>query len=201
MNYLAHLYLSGEDDEVLIGNYIADSVKGPDLDKYSEGIQKGIRLHRAIDSYTDQHPVVLKSKKRLRPKYRKFSGIVVDVFYDHFLAVNWESYHHQSLRKFTSGIYVFLAKKQGKLTPHARRFLAYMVSRDILYKYAKLEGVNIALTGLSRRARFRSGMEHAVNDLEEGYDLFAREFDEFFPDLQAFTASKLLDIQTDRIKD
>src|SRR5690349_12341831 len=98
MNFLAHIFLSGDDPEIMVGNFIGDFVKGRNLDdRFSSGIVKGIELHRAIDEYTDSHPVVAQSKNRLRPKYRHYAPVIVDVFYDHFLAKNWKNYHPTSL--------------------------------------------------------------------------------------------------------
>ena len=108
MNFLAHLYLSGNNKEVILGNFIADAVKGKELNRYKEQVQVGIRLHRAIDTYTDKHPVVEKSKERLRGKYHKYAGVIVDMFYDHFLAANWNEYSNEPLNKFTSNAYRIL---------------------------------------------------------------------------------------------
>ena len=92
MNFLAHLFLSGEPGELMVGNFIADSVKGNAMNDFSEGIQKGIILHRAIDTFTDSHNEMQKSKERLRPRYKKYAPVITDIFYDHFLAVNWQDY-------------------------------------------------------------------------------------------------------------
>ena len=97
MNYLAHTYLSGTDSDILVGNFIADAVKGRQVDNYSEKIQQGIHLHREIDTYTDSHEVTKRSKSRLYEKYRHYSAVIIDIFYDHYLAVEWNNYHQQNL--------------------------------------------------------------------------------------------------------
>src|SRR5436190_22096246 len=105
MNYLAHLYLSGDDPMIMIGNFIADHIKGKQFDLYSKEIQKGILLHRSIDTFTDQHPLVEQSKLLLRPHFHKYAPVIADVFYDHFLAKDWKNYHPQSLENFAQHAY------------------------------------------------------------------------------------------------
>ncbi len=98
MNFLAHLYLSGNDEQLMIGNFIADSVKGSSYKNFPDGIKRGILLHRAIDFYSDNHSVFLKSVERLRPNYHKYAGVIVDIFFDHFLAKNWKEYSENPYR-------------------------------------------------------------------------------------------------------
>src|SRR5690606_17104395 len=101
MNFLAHVYLSGDNPKIMVGNFIGDFVKGGRLsERFEKDIARGIELHRAIDDFTDSHAVVLKSKERLRPKYRHYSPVIVDMFYDHILARHWNDYHPQSLPAF-----------------------------------------------------------------------------------------------------
>lgn len=108
MNFLAHIYLSGESDEVKIGNFIGDFVKASDMEQYNETINQGIRMHWAIDDFTDQHSIVQNSKDRLRPKYGHYSGVIVDIYYDHFLAKNWKDYHDKELRQYVDNQYKML---------------------------------------------------------------------------------------------
>lgn len=186
MNYLAHLYLSGEDEDLLIGNYIADGLKGGDKSRYNEGVINGIRLHRKIDNFTDAHPFFLKSYNHLKPKYGLYSGVIVDVFYDHFLASNWEKYHKQSLDQYAKGIYKILDARHDELPYNSQRFLWYMKEYHILYNYANLKGIAQVLDGLNRRTKMKSGMDKAIIELKEDYDLFHNDFNEFFPHLEYF---------------
>jgi len=101
MNFLAHIYLSGDNEQVKIGNFMADSIKGKKYLKYPGDLQKGIILHRAIDYYTDTHPVFKQSTQKLFPEYGHYSGIIVDIFYDHFLASNWKKYSEVPLKEYT----------------------------------------------------------------------------------------------------
>lgn len=187
MNFLAHILLSGEEAEVMVGNFIGDFVKGRmTLEQYSPPVRKGIELHRAIDQFTDNHPVVSQSKQRLRPKYNHYAGIIVDVFYDHFLARNWSAYHSQPLSDFVDEVYRTLRQHHPILPEGALHMLPYMIANNWLLHYAEPEGIHRALSGMARRTRFRSGMENAVHDLTEHYDLFREEFESFFPELQRF---------------
>jgi acyl carrier protein phosphodiesterase len=187
MNFLAHAYLSGSDENILVGNFIADHVKGKAVERYPEKIMVGIRLHRRIDAFTDLHPVFRKSTARLRESYGRYSGVIVDMFYDHFLARNWSNYSAVPIRQFTSGIYKVVMRHFLILPPKTRRILPFMAADDWLAGYAYLEGLNLALNGMSRRTNFNSGMEHAVEALKKDYDLYKAEFEEFFQDLRQDT--------------
>ncbi|RDV16334.1 DUF479 domain-containing protein [Pontibacter diazotrophicus] len=186
MNFLAHIYLSGEDEALLIGNFIADAVKGKQVDLYTPGIAKGIRLHRLIDHYTDTHPIVAESKARLRPKYRKFAPVIADMYYDHFLAANFERYAPKPLSAFAQEVYALIERHYELLPPRVQHLFPYMQQHNWLLSYARLEGIAQALTGMSRRAKFVSGMETAGVELQENYALYAAEFDAFFPELVQF---------------
>src|ERR1035437_8952080 len=125
MNFLAHLYLSGSDEQLMIGNFIADSVKGSSFKNYSEGIAKGILLHRAIDFYSDNHPVFLQSVIRLRPNYRKYAGVMVDIFYDHFLAKNWKDYSEKSLVQYADEVHSLMMKNIFLMPANSLMLLKY----------------------------------------------------------------------------
>ena len=183
MNFLAHLYLSGNFDELMIGNFIADFVKGkPSLTIHPQVI-KGIELHRQIDYYTDTHLVVKESKERLRARYRKYAGVIVDMFYDHFLAVNWHAYSESSLPEFASQTYRLMNVNKQLLPPSMHMLLHYMQKQNWLVSYARIEGIARALQGMSKRTTFQSDMELAVHDLQQDYQLYLAEFTSFFPQL------------------
>ncbi len=186
MNYLAHLYLSGSDPNLIIGNFIADSVKGKQIENFSEEIIKGIKLHRQIDMFTDSHPVLERGKEALRPKFRKYAGVVMDVFGDHFLAKNWHDYSKTDLREYAEHMYSFLHKHKELFPEKARYTLHYMSMQDWLTNYRHIEGVQRALSGLSRRTTFASGMENAHKELERHYLFYQTIFHEFLPDLIRF---------------
>lgn len=187
MNYLAHLYLSGDDEELKLGNFIGDSVKGSDLSRFPPRVQDGIRLHRGIDLYTDSHHIVMKSKLRLRPSYRKYAPVIVDMFYDHFLASLWVDYSHKTLEEFILESHDLLNSQINTMPERAQYMLPYMIKGQWLLRYKELSGLNRSLTGMAERSRFISNMENATGDLEQDYDLYKQEFQAFFPDLQAFS--------------
>jgi acyl carrier protein phosphodiesterase len=191
MNFLSHLFLSGESEGLIIGNYIADSVKGSAFNNFSPEIQKGIILHRKIDTYTDSHSIVEESKIRLRPKYKKYASVIVDVYYDHYLAANWNDYSNESLDQYTQKIYSIINQHKHNFPLKSQHFTKYMLEYNILSAYANMDGIERVLHGMSRRASFVSNMEHAIHDLKEHYPLFETEFKGFFPELQRFVNTQL----------
>jgi len=186
MNFLAHAFLSGSNEKILIGNFIGDFVKGRQaVQSYEHDIARGIELHRAIDDFTDNHPVVKDSKNRLRPKYRHYSAVIVDVYYDHFLAKNWRTFHPVPLDQFAQHVYATISKFSDVVPTGVRYMLPYMVRGNWLLNYAKIDGIGRALSGMAQRTAYHSKMEQAVIDLREHYDLFFQEFMQFFPLLKS----------------
>ncbi|MEM6735872.1 MAG: acyl carrier protein phosphodiesterase [Bacteroidota bacterium] len=187
MNFLAHLLLSKNDRQIMVGNFIGDFVKGNSIFQYDEKIQKGIRLHRAIDFFTDQHEIVLKSKRRLYAKFSHYSPVIVDVFYDHFVAKDWQKYSVEPLLDFTQGFYKLMEQYSNKVPEAVNNMLYHMKTNNWLYNYQFLEGIDQTLNGIAKRTRFNSKMETAIASLKEHYSDFQLEFDQFFPELQLFT--------------
>ncbi|MGZ3863415.1 MAG: acyl carrier protein phosphodiesterase [Bacteroidia bacterium] len=184
MNFLAHIFLSGQFDERMVGNFIADSVRGSEMSRFSPGIQEGIRLHRFIDSFTDSHQVPLQTKERLRERYGKYAPVITDIFYDHFLAIHWNEFSDIDLRAYTDRSYRFLKEYYSVFPERSQQFYNYMVKYDILYNYHKIEGIDKVMQGMSRRARFDSGMETSAAELVRAYEDYRNEFLAFFPELQ-----------------
>ncbi|HRJ31128.1 MAG TPA: ACP phosphodiesterase [Cyclobacteriaceae bacterium] len=185
MNFLAHISLSGKNPKIMVGNFIGDFVKGRNLlEQFEPGIARGIELHRAIDEFTDSHPIVAKSKNRLRPGYRHYSAVIVDMFYDHLLAKNWDHYYDEFLPDFAERTYRTIESFDAILPTPVKFMLPYMTKGNWLVNYARLEGIERALSGMARRSRHESKMELAVNDLVKHYDEFTHEFSIFFPELQ-----------------
>lgn len=186
MNFLAHLYLSGNNPELMIGNFIADSVKGNAYNNYPPEIAKGILLHRAIDDYTDKHPVFLQSVNRIREHHGKYSGVIADIFYDHILAGNWKNYSDTHLHLFAEGVYTLIAKNEHLLPEKTKMFFSYMVKYNWLVAYSSTQGIAKVLQGMSRRASFENSMDKSVLILEQHYSDFESEFVSFFGDMQKF---------------
>jgi len=191
MNYLAHLYLSFGHEEIMVGNYIADSVKGRQIERFSEKIQKGIRLHRNIDEFTDNHPIVENSKARIRDRYRKYSGVIIDMFYDHYLAAGWKNYSNDELIDFTRQSYKTLLRHYVTMPARMKRILPFMAAGNWLASYAEVDNIGLALRGMSRRTKFDSGMENGGEELKLHYHEFKNDFSEFFPELIAFSRRKI----------
>ena len=198
MNFLAHLFLSGSPQaptyaDLLLGNFIADSVPGRQLETYSPAVQAGIRLHRAIDTFTDQHPVVRRGTGRLRAAgYGKYAGVVSDMFLDHFLARYFPEFSAEPLADFAPRVYGQLTARQAEMPARVQHFLPYLTRQNWLLGYAEPAGIARALTGLSRRASPGSGMETAVAELEANYGAYEADFREFFPALQAYVDVNLV---------
>lgn len=176
---------------MLVGNFIGDSVRGSQLHHFPAGIAAGILLHRRIDAFTDTHPVVQQTKERLRPHYRKYAGVVADMFYDHFLAVNFHQYSSQPLADYSRQVYGVVERYQSLLPEKVKYFLPYMMEQNWLLNYATISGIGRSLTGLSRRTAFASHMDTAATELEFNYPLYARDFEFFFPDLQAYVSQQI----------
>ena len=186
MNFLAHALLSGNDDDILIGNFIADAVKGNSMNGFGEEIRKGILLHREIDTYTDHHPVFIRSKHRIIGEYDKFSGVIIDIYYDHFLAANWETYSDKELSEFALYVYRLMLENYEFLPPRSKRILPYMVIHNWLVGYSRFKDLQWVFNGMSRRSsKYHSGMEGAVESLKKHYNEFQEDFKEFFPDMIA----------------
>ncbi len=191
MNFLAHIYLSGNSEGLIIGNYIADAVKGKQLDLFHSEITKGIILHRKIDTYTDTHAIVEKSKARLRPVYRKYASVIIDILYDHYLAVNWKNYSDIPLFEYSKNIYGLIKKHEHILPEKSKLFMQYMIKNDILNAYSNLNGIEKVLKGMAQRTSFESNMNLSIKEIKEYYLLFEEEFYQFFPDIQQYVNQEI----------
>ena len=187
MNYLAHIFLSGGQPDIMIGNFIADSIKGSKYSTYPTEIQKGILLHRQIDTKTDAHPAFRQSTKRLHKNYGHYSGIIVDIFYDHFLAKNWADYSDIPLADYIQSFYKLLRDNFEILPANIQKMVPIMMEGNWLLIYADLEGIDRVLTGMNRRTKNRSGMDKAGQELKEFYTLFEVDFKLVMKDLQTLS--------------
>ena len=187
MNYLAHIFLSGGQPDIMIGNFIADSIKGSKYSSYPPEIQKGILLHRQIDTTTDAHPAFRQSTKRLHKNYGHYSGIIVDIFYDHFLAKNWSEYSDIPLADYIQSFYKLLRDNFEILPANIQKIAPIMMEGNWLLIYAELEGIDRVLAGMNRRTKNRSGMDKAGQELKEFYTLFEADFRLVIKDLQTLS--------------
>lgn len=187
MNFLAHLYLSKDNKNILIGNFIADEVKGKKHENYPKEIQAGILLHRQIDYFTDTHSIARRSKRRLHERYGHYDGVIIDILYDHFLAKNWLNYSEIPLEIYAKNVYSFFQENIGILPPEMQKLLPYMVEYNWLVGYASIAGIEKTLIGMNKRTKGISKMDLAVEDLIKHYDEFESDFNTFFEELKAFT--------------
>jgi len=194
MNFLAHIYLSGENEGVTIGNFIADNIKGKTYEKYPPDIKKGILLHRAIDSYTDSHKIVRQSTKKLHKNHGHYSGVIVDILYDHYLAKNWKLYHDQPLDLYVANFYEMLKTNHQILPVRIKRMMPYMISDNWLLSYATVPGISRILDQMSVRVKGKSNMNFAIVELEQYYLEFESEFTAFFEELRLYAKNKLKEL-------
>lgn len=198
MNWLAHVFLSERDVEFRLGNLLADVVRGAERASMSANFVRGAACHKAIDAYTDAHPIVRRSRGRVAGEYRRYSGVLVDVFYDYFLATRWDRYSPIALDTFTSGFYADVQSHPIALPAAARTMLERIMRLDLLGSYRRVDGVERALrrisTYLSSRWHKPFTLEQGVRDLLAHEAGFAADFDEFFPLLRAHV-STLADIE------
>lgn len=191
MNFLAHIYLSFNDPEITLGNFFADHIRGNKFKHLPIKVQKGILLHRNIDTFTDAHPITKQSSKRLHKNYSHYSRVIVDIYYDHFLAKNWSEYCEVPLNEFVNEFYTLLEENYELLPLSTKRMMPYMIADNWLYNYSNLEGISRVLNGMNRRTNNRSKMNFAIVDLEKYYGEFEKEFTDFFKELITFSRLKL----------
>lgn len=193
MNYLAHAFLARATPELLTGGMLGDFVKGQrNLHDYPPDIRAGIHLHRAIDRFTDSHPTVLASRALISPARRRFAGILVDVFYDHYLARHWGRFSAEPLGNFTARVYATLWPRRGDFPERLQRILPWMRADDWLASYAGIESVDAALHGIARRfARYPRAavLAGGVHELLANDAALERHFLDFFPQLEQFAGS------------
>ena len=190
MNFLAHLYLSKNNKKILIGNFISDAIKGSDYKKYPTEIKAGILLHREIDTFTDAHPIVKKSMRRLNKRYRHYNGVIIDILYDHFLAKNWSNYSEIPLELYAENVYSFLNKNIATFPDELQQLLPYMIQYNWLVNYASLEGIERVLKGMNKRTKGISQMDLAIEDLKLHYTELEADFTAYFQELIDFSTKK-----------
>lgn len=187
MNFLAHAFLSFNDAGILTGNMISDFVKGKKKFDLPEEIQKGIILHRKIDTYTDDHLVNKELKLIFKSSYGLYSSPIMDVLFDHFLATDPNYFDEESLLQFTLQTYLLLDDKQDRFPEKFARMYPYMKTQNWLYHYRSREGVWNSLGGLSRRAKYLHETQTAFDLFEQHYETLRAGYNEFFPDLYEMT--------------
>ncbi len=185
MNFLAHLFLSCQDDDLLLGNYVADFIRNRHLPDYPPKVRDGVFLHRQIDSFTDQHPLVLRGVRRLYGDHRKYAPVVIDVFYDYLLARHFEKYSKEPLNGFIDSVYRRLERKQFLLPVHLQQRLTRMIAEDWLSGYCSKAGLARAFQFMKGRVSQPFRLDGAIESLERDLPALDREFKGFFPEVIA----------------
>ena len=196
MNFLAHIYLSGNNDQLIIGNFIADFIRGNKYKHLPQEIQNGILLHRQIDSFTDANKIVRKSKRRLHERYGHYDGIIIDIFYDHFLAKHWDNYANISLAETESKFIKLMNDNLNLLPEKVKKILPYIESQHWLVNYANFTGIENALIGMNKRTKLKSKMDLAIEDLKLNYTDFEQDFTSFFKELHTFSKQTITKLQS-----
>ncbi len=186
MNYLAHVFLAADSPESLVGAMLGDFVKGAAKNNYPPIIQRNIELHRSIDSFTDAHPIVRAAKPFITPARRRFAGILLDIFYDHYLAKHWTDFSAVPLDSFTANVYRALRAHQEHLPDKLQRMLPFMQAEDWLGSYARVEWIEVTLQRMARRLRHSDPLASGIIELQHNYTRFEQDFRLFFPALRRF---------------
>ncbi len=187
MNYLAHLYLAQDDDELMVGNFIGDFVKGRIEDHFRPGVRKGIIHHRKIDSFTDFHPVVRRCRRLISRKRRKFSGVMIDVFFDFFLTQKWEDYSEEPLDSFIERSYMTIKRFEDIIPQNAKKLLPGIAKNNWLGRYGNIKDLGSVFRRLSIKVRRGHLLIGAEEELIVNYRGVESYFDTFFPELIEFS--------------
>jgi acyl carrier protein phosphodiesterase len=188
VNHLAHFKLSDGDESLLVGNFLADFTKGRLSGRYAESIETGIRLHRAVDAYTDSHPLVLASHRRFEPRYRRFGGIITDIVFDHFLARQWPQYDSRPLGCFCEEVLSSVLQHEDLLPAAGRSRAHHLHDNQAMSKYVEPEFIQRSFVYLSSRLRFDNPLDQAWDQFEHNEAALTEDFRNFFPQLQSFVA-------------
>lgn len=195
MNFLAHLFLGSREPEQALGSLLGDFVRGPvqrlDL---PQGVREGIWLHRRIDSFTDAHPLVCRSRERVSPQRRRYAGIMIDMFYDHLLARHWQSFSDQPLEQFTQEIYALLLEQQSIIPERAWPTIRRMAEHDWLSSYARLSSLHLALDNISLRLKRANPLPGSALELELDYPGFEADFMAYMPQVMAYATDQAADL-------
>jgi len=183
MNFLAHIYLSGDDDLIKIGNFMGDYVKGNAYQMYPDNIQKGIRLHRSIDSFTDRNRTAIKAKELFYIQYHKYAGIVIDILYDHFLASNWNRFSDVPLNDYAQNFYSLMLKYEFMMPTEVQVFIPKLIANNRLYSYRTVEGIGSVLSTMSKYTSLPDYSEFAILTLKENYSFLEENFFTFFAEI------------------
>lgn len=191
MNYLAHIFLSGDDELLKLGNFMADEIKGKSYKNYPPEIQKGILLHRAIDDFTDHHPLVSKGAHRFFDELGHYNSVVIDMIYDHILAKRWKEYSDVELTVFAEDFYHLLDSNQHLLPKKIGKVVPYMIEHNWLLSYSKLDDLRHILRQMNHKTKHETQLHKGVDIYLAFQSEFDSEFTSFFEDIRKFCNLKI----------
>lgn len=195
MNFLAHLFLGPKEPEQALGSLLGDFVRGPvDSLDLPQGVRDGIWLHRRIDSFTDAHPLVRRSRERVSPERRRYAGIMIDMFYDHLLARHWLAFSDQPLEQFTREIYALLLKQEAIIPETAWPTIKHMAVNDWLSSYARIASLHRALDNISLRFKRANPLPGSARELEQDYPGFEADFMAYMPQVMEYAVLQAADL-------
>lgn len=183
MNFVAHQYLSFENQSIQIGNLLGEIVKGNQYLKYEDDIQKGILLHRTIDSFTDSHDIVKQSSSYFHETQHKFSPIIIDVIYDYFLIKYWNDFSEIPFENFKSNCYQLFKDKYNSFPKKLQEIIFYLLKYDWFENYSTIEGVQKTLKGIGSRTKYQNNLHQIIPEFEKNYSNLENDFQNFFPQL------------------
>ena len=183
MNVLAHIYLSGDSDEIIIGNYIADFIRGKEYLNYPDQIRRGIIIHRHIDAFTDRHPVVHRSKLLFTKKYHKYAGVITDILYDHFLTKTWNLFSRKPIESVSYNFYMAMVNNFEVLPDNVKQMISSFIINDWIESYQTVNGIRKVLKTMSKTTKLPDETRFAIRELKRNYNSLEDDFLEFFPQL------------------
>lgn len=186
MNFLAHIYLSGNEEEIIVGNFMGDYVKGRDYLKYPNNIKEGLLIHRKIDYFTDCHPITRQSKRHVDEKYGKYAGIIIDIFYDFFLINDWNLYCNTSLNTFVNNTFELLKRNYDIFPQGIKNWFPNFIRNNWLMAYSTPDGIEEILHRMVSRTSLPDHTDFAIDVLIKDHDQLRMEFNEFFPDIRKY---------------
>lgn len=194
MNFLAHIFLSQHNEDWMIGNLIADFICNRDLDGLNVGVREGVLMHRQIDTFTDSHPVVKKSVRRLSSDFYRYSPVVSDIFYDYLLIRNWQNYTAHDFDEFCHWAYEIMHQRMEEIPPRLKENLPQMIAHNWLKDYGTAEGLQFTFDRFAKRVTFEADFSNAAEILIQKVHDLNEDFNQFFPDLVDYVHRDLKDM-------
>lgn len=183
MNYLAHIHLSDNSEENMLGNFLGDFVSKSLEDEFVYSIKQGILMHKKLDTFTDSHPNFSNSRERISSANRRLAGVLIDIFYDHFLAKNWSDYSSVSLEEYADNFYKILKKYSYCLPDKLTRRMPFMIEENWLLSYRDISGIQVAVDRISKRfSNTRHPLVNPIDELINNYEGLQNDFKCFYPE-------------------